>query len=191
MIESISGIKTPRSTDTCTRCPLLINLIPIESENNNTQWSARVFLRIEFDCTPTTGRGQNQGRPKWVSRPVPQIIEFATTIKPHDLEEIISHAQAALLNPTDDITTFVPGSLPGVDLNKRKYQFSPNLVGIEISQPGIAALSFIDLPGIIAQTEDAESQYLVSFVRQLVTRYIKDLNTLVSTKLIDIGMLEY
>lgn len=65
------------------------------------------------------------------------------------------------------------------DTDKLTTQFSPNVVCISVSQPGLPALSFYDLPGIIGQAESIESQFLVKFVRDLVSEYIEDAESLV------------
>ncbi|KAH7119777.1 interferon-induced GTP-binding protein Mx [Dendryphion nanum] len=151
----------------------------VPADDPNSQWSARVSLRIASDYIPNVGRGQYRGRHGWERRAVPDIIQFAATKDPEELENIIAHAQLAILNPTQNPSDFIPGPSRDLIKKKRLVAFSPNLVGIEISQPNIPALTFIDLPGVIAQTEDDSSQFLVKYVREMVSTYIKDPDTLI------------
>ena len=54
-----------------------------------------------------------------------------------------------------------------------QVKFSPNVVRLDISGPGLPNLSFYDLPGVINQSEVAEEEYLVNLVKNLVKEYIK------------------
>jgi hypothetical protein len=90
VIEAISGIKTPRSTDTCTRCPLFIKLEP--AEDPRAKWSATVSLRRGFAYDGKSGRGPERRFPGWAQVPQPSTVTFAATEDPHDLEEIIRRA---------------------------------------------------------------------------------------------------
>lgn len=52
-------------------------------------------------------------------------------------------------------------------------KFSPNVVRLEISGPGLPNLSFYDLPGVINVSDVPEESYLVDLVKNLVKQYIK------------------
>ncbi|RMZ68410.1 dynamin family [Pyrenophora seminiperda CCB06] len=173
VIEAISGIKTPRSTDTCTRCPLFIKLEP--SENPRAGWSATVSLRSQYKYDGNTAHGHNQRFPGWIYKDQPTIVHFAETEDQNELERIIAHAQLALISPHTDYREFLRPQIA----EHYRCDFSPNVVSITITHPDLPPLSFYDLPGIIGQAESAESQFLVKFVRDLVTEYINDPEALI------------
>ncbi|EUC48572.1 hypothetical protein COCMIDRAFT_34056 [Bipolaris oryzae ATCC 44560] len=174
VIEAISGIKTPRSDDTCTRCPLFIKLEP--SEDPRTSWSASVSLRRSFNYDGKPGRGSERRFRGWCELTQPIVIPFATTDKPEELEHIIGRAQLATISPLVDYQEFLG---PSLHLGEHQCEFSPNIVCISISQPGLPALSFYDLPGIIGQAETEDKGFLVMFVRELVTEYVRDPEALI------------
>lgn len=105
-------------------------------------------------------------------------IPFGTTMSPTELEDIIARAQLATISPLVDYNQFLHPSLASVE-DCHRCEFSPNVVAITISQANVAALSFYDLPGIISQAESAGTQFLVDFVRTLVTEYVRREGTLV------------
>ena len=89
-------------------------------------------------------------------------------------------AQLAVLSPNHDAAEFLqPGALSRDPGTYQQCEFSPNVVCIYVSQPGLPALSFYDLPGIIGQAEKDENQFLVKFVRDLVSEYVKDPESLI------------
>ncbi|EUC29865.1 hypothetical protein COCCADRAFT_29151 [Bipolaris zeicola 26-R-13] len=175
VIEAISGIKTPRSDDTCTRCPLYIKLEP--TEDPRASWSASVSLRRSFSYDGRTGRGSERRFRGWCELPQPVLVPFATTDNPEELEHIIGRAQLATITPLAHYEEFLNPSLNlGED---HRCEFSPNIVCISISQPGLSSLSFYDLPGIIGQAETEDKKFLVKFVRDLVTKYVRDPESLI------------
>lgn len=177
VIEAISGIKTPRATDTCTRCPLFIKIEP--AKDSRVRWKARVFLRSSFVYDPKRAAGQACRFPGWIQGESREI-EFATTDDPDKLEELIARAQLAILSGGSlNPQSFLHGPLGQLDKEYRRADFSPNCVCIYISHAGIASLSFYDLPGIIGQSENPETHFLVAFVRNLVTEYIQDKESLI------------
>ncbi|CAN9098449.1 unnamed protein product [Alternaria alternata] len=176
VIEAISGIKTPRSTDTCTRCPLFIKLEP--SENTCAGWSATISLRRSFGYDSKKGRGHEGRFPGWVQMPKPSDTHFASTEDPCQLEELIARAQTAIINPMMDYKEFLKAPIGALG-DYHSCEFSPNVVFIAISHPDLPALSFYDLPGIIGQAESPETGYLVDFVHDLVTDYVKDPEALI------------
>ncbi|CAE7212875.1 hypothetical protein CFE70_009609 [Pyrenophora teres f. teres 0-1] len=176
VIEAISGIKTPRSTDTCTRCPLFIKLEP--SENLRAAWGATVSLRREYSFDVNTSRDNERRFPGWIQTDQPSVVHFAETDDPNELERIIARAQMAAISPLTDYREFLRPTLAGLG-EQYRCEFSPNIVCISITHPDLPALSFYDLPGIIGQAESPESQFLVKFIRDLVTDYIQDPEALI------------
>jgi hypothetical protein len=62
VIEAISGIRTPRSTDTCTRCPLFIKMEPSDPQ---VEWHAQIIIRQSYSYD-----GKNRSKfPGWVPNP--------------------------------------------------------------------------------------------------------------------------
>ncbi|KAI4909131.1 hypothetical protein J4E85_011602 [Alternaria conjuncta] len=177
VIEAISGIKTPRADDTCTRCPLLIKLD--SSDDPRAGWSATVTLRRNFgyDGKPA-GPSHERRFPGWIQLPLPNDAFFADTDNPENLEHIIRRAQLATISPRIDYHEFLLPSLAALG-EHHKCKFSPNIVCISITQPGSPSLSFYDLPGLINQADIEEEAYLIQFVRDVVVDYVKDAESLI------------
>ncbi|KAF1962691.1 P-loop containing nucleoside triphosphate hydrolase protein [Byssothecium circinans] len=175
VIEAISGIKTPRSTDTCTRCPLYIQLEEPSKESSKS-WHAKILIRHKYIYD-----GISRTRfPNWKKNPNPVEEPFAETKSPLELEELIARAQLAVLSPDQPSTDFLHPDVFSRDSDTyHQCDFSPNIVCIYISQLGLPSLSFYDLPGIIGQAEKEDAQFLVKFVRDLVSEYVLDPQTLV------------
>ena len=98
-----------------------------------------------------------------------------STNDPTALEQIIGRAQLAIISPLVDYKEFLKASKVHLDAFHR-CKFSPNVVCISITHPGLPALSFYDLPGIVGQAEDPLE---VKFVRDLVVEYVKDPEALI------------
>lgn len=135
-------------------------------------------FRREFNYDGKTGRGADRRFPGWFRLSQPSIVHFAATEDANDLENIIIRAQRATVSPLVDFREFLRPCLPN-EKDHHHCDFSPNIVCISITQPALPALSFYDLPGVIGQAETEESQFLVKFVRDLVTDYVKDPETLI------------
>ncbi|KNG50915.1 dynamin family protein [Stemphylium lycopersici] len=176
VIEAISEIKTPRSDDTCTRCPLFIKLEP--SGDPKAGWTASVSLRREFGYDGKHGHGRERRFPGWIQLPQTNNVPFAETEDPNELERIIARAQLATISPLIDYKEFLRPSVIGMK-DRHSCAFSPNIVCISITHPDLPALSFYDLPGTIGQAESEEEQFLVKFVRDLVTDYVEDPEALI------------
>lgn len=88
---------------------------------------------------------------------------------------MISRAQLATVSPLVDYQEFRKPDISHL-VDSHRCSFSPNIVCIYISCVGLPALSFYDLPGIIGQAENPDD---VVFVRNLVTEYVKDPESLV------------
>ncbi|KAF2123984.1 dynamin family protein-like protein [Dothidotthia symphoricarpi CBS 119687] len=174
VIEGLSGIKTPRDTGTCTSCPLYITLQP--SDNPGAGWSARVSLQQDYDLDLDLhpSRDAEQLFPGWTQAASSRHIPFAETKSRTELEVLIRRAQSANLNPLEDPRVFLKGA--NRPRGTQQNNFSPNIVRIDVTAPGLPTLSFYDLPGIIQQA-DAENEVLL--VRNLVTHYVKQPGSLI------------
>ncbi|OCK79986.1 hypothetical protein K432DRAFT_393431 [Lepidopterella palustris CBS 459.81] len=181
VIEAISDIKVPRSSGTCTRCPL--NITSVANDEPGAVWQCRVYLHKKFDyhgsypLPSLTKEKEKIPFHPWVERDAPMDIPFTVVNHKDSLAEIIRRAQLATLNPTHDPDQYIDEHAP---FNRNmQVEFSPNLVCLDISGPGLPNLSFYDLPGVINQTEDDGKPYLVKLVKNLVKEYIKSENALV------------
>lgn len=179
LIEGISEIKVPRSAGTCTRCPMEINLT--ESEPGEG-WACTIYLSRRYWFDPDHKMGSKTKRPKslgpWIPSDGQDDEFFATLTDKKKIQEYIKWAQLAILNPSADSQTYVPGKnakTKPVPLVK----FSPNIVRLDIKGREFPALSFYDLPGVISQAEHDDETYLVGLVENLVRRYVSEQNCIV------------
>lgn len=188
VIEAISEIKVPRSTGTCTRCPLEINLS--ESSNPNEPWVSKVLLVKQYTYTGKLDtsahlskadsklEGATCGRPlgPWSEQKDVETFDFATIYEKDKIESVLKLAQLAILNPAQDYKKYVPENqrADGLGPIDQGVKFSPNIIRLDISGPNLPNLSFYDLPGVINVPEVASDAYLVPLVRNLVKKYIED-----------------
>lgn len=176
MIEAISGIKTPRDTGTCTRCPLFIELQP--TPDSRGVWRAEIYLLRQYNLDLNPGRrGRDIEFQGWVPAPVPERIPFAETSDPVQLEYLIRCAQRATLSPLENPMSFLNPSFNDTDIHKTL--FSPNIVGIAVQKPNLPPLSFFDLPGMIGQADNDDEAFTVPLIENLVTKYILDPEALI------------
>jgi GTPase SAR1 family protein len=135
LIEAISKINVPRSKGTTTRCPMEFILRAKGTDN----WSCTVKLRYE--------------NPSDTPRKIePGTYPFAETQNPQDVSLIIRRAQLAILNPSQDSKDFLDMDEEQCRKHPSKSSFSRNMVVVEITGADVD-VTFIDLPGIIANTE--------------------------------------
>ncbi|KAF9020772.1 hypothetical protein BDZ89DRAFT_261853 [Hymenopellis radicata] len=153
LIESISGITLPRAAGTCTRCPTECRLA-----HSTDAWKCIVSLRFIKDPNgQLLGTARNE--------------QFGDIIyDKEDVEERLRRAQRAILNPKRRPSEFLDGE--DEDLIENQLSFSANFVSLQISGPGVADLSFCDLPGLIASTGSAGNDGDINLVKSLVESYI-------------------
>ncbi|KAI0628425.1 P-loop containing nucleoside triphosphate hydrolase protein [Trametes polyzona] len=153
LIESISGVKLPRASGTCTRSPTECRLSYSEEP-----WKCVVTLRIITDKN-----GKPLGHPS--------NIPFGEPIyNKEEVEDRVRRAQRAILNPSLDYEEFLDESNKAVG---REISFSSNSVCLQITGPDVEDLSFCDLPGLIASVGSGGSAGDIELVQGLVTSYIK------------------
>lgn len=97
---------------------------------------------------------------------------FALLTSQHQVAPTLKLAQLATLNPGSPYTKFLPGRADSG--NTMQVKFSPNVIRLDISGPGLPNMSLYDLPGVISVHEIAEEQYLVGLVKNLVMEYVQD-----------------
>jgi len=137
LIESISQIKVPRATGTCTRCPMEVILTSGGlTSGPETSWHCKVSLRIDHPVG-----GHQQG-----------VFDFDQTTLNEEVPHILRRAQLAILNPNTDVSHFIKLDEEQCTAHVRQQNFSRNTVVMEISGAEVD-VTFIDLPGIISFTE--------------------------------------
>ncbi|KAF2728408.1 P-loop containing nucleoside triphosphate hydrolase protein [Polyplosphaeria fusca] len=179
VIEAISGIKVPRAGGTCTRCPMFIELK--SSEELDCNWEATVKLRTAYDYDPQCVDAKSQKYPPWFPKAIPIEVDFGHTNDQEELADIIFQAQLALLNPKKDFRVYAtrPPSSHDKTSDAREADFSPNVLCISITAPGLPDLSFFDLPGVIIARGNRKKEVLKKFIEDLVTEYVEDSSALV------------
>ncbi|KIM27379.1 hypothetical protein M408DRAFT_311246 [Serendipita vermifera MAFF 305830] len=151
LFEGISGVPLPRNTGTCTRCPIICHM-----ENKPGSWRCRVSIMLEVD---------EYG----VLLPETQNIPFGAEIDSPDLVcDRIRRAQVAILHPDMDPQQFTHGPIFGTSTGTG---FSLNSIVISIEGSDVIELSFVDLPGIIA--DDGERNDNVERVEKMAIKYIE------------------
>lgn len=176
LIEGMSEIKVPRSSGTCTRCPMEINLSQAEPHQ---PWTCEIWLSRKY-----TYEGSKQmPTPKKRLGPWNSAgngdEHFITLTEKAEVQTALKWAQLAILNPTRASSDYVPGCNAGTDPTHSDVKFSPNVVRLDISSPGFPNLSFYDLPGVISITDVDDEQYLVALVENLVKDYVSQENCIV------------
>jgi len=167
---AIAEINLPQAASMCTRCPYNIKTSP-----SNT-WECTVSLQEDHVYESSGRRGQ---APKWTLREGMVTRLFKKISRKVELEDVLVWAQIALLNPSTELEAFVPGSSQqlarGLSAKQVGFevQYSPNVVAVEIRGPGLPALSFFDLPGLILEAGTPELQFLVKVFDELTVKYIK------------------
>ncbi|CUA70938.1 hypothetical protein RSOLAG22IIIB_09212 [Rhizoctonia solani] len=156
LIEALCKIKLPRSTGTCTRCP-----IECQSQHADLPWRAQVFLKFE--------RSENDSRSD-----LGDEIPFGGPLDdPELVEERIKLAQVAVLNPHVDPELILRGDIPNGGLS-----FTKNAVVVKLSGRELADLSFVDLPGIIVSTADERNKGDIKLVQKLISSYMSKASTI-------------
>lgn len=139
LIEASAGIKLPRAKGTTTRCPMEIIL---KTSKNPDEPEYCVSLRFD-----NSSMAANRG-------PCP----FATAQDLDDLLLMIRRAQLAILNPKKEPRDLLELDESQCHNYKSDLSFSRNFVMVEVAGAAVD-LTFIDLPGIIANTEKVLSSF--------------------------------
>ncbi|KAG6914012.1 hypothetical protein DXG01_002930, partial [Tephrocybe rancida] len=151
-------ISVPRDSGTCTRCPMECSMSTAEKT-----WSCRISLRISYGADGTLN----------ASTHTQQFGPIITDKK--DVELWIRRAQAAILNPSIPESEYLEKTEKDLKQGTRALQFSKNVVCVHVSDPELTDLSFIDLPGLIQNSNDED----IALIRDLVVDAISGSNTLI------------
>ncbi|KAL5536660.1 hypothetical protein ACEPAF_483 [Sanghuangporus sanghuang] len=159
LVEAVSGIRVPRDSGTCTRCPMEVNMI-----SQPGQWECMIFLRFEYDASGAA-----------VS-PVDKVPFGSALTSVDDVELALRRAQAAILNYPKPSDLFLMKTRDELEYYRKPeafkngtLKFSKNVVVVDIFDPDCGNLSFVDLPGLIQNDE----QEVVRLVEDLVMSTIQ------------------
>lgn len=170
----------------CTQCPTNIKTASGEV------WECKVSLQEQYTFVPGPfiwDKDGGQEFPNW--EPKTDGVEtrlFKTINDETELENVLKWAQKALLNPSQDYESFAPDTdlwyeqrrlRDGDPSYKEEAPFSPNVILVQITAPGLPALSFFDLPGLFYKSKKNDQKYLVKAFEALARKYIKHENALV------------
>ncbi|GAB1526655.1 hypothetical protein RhiTH_009827 [Rhizoctonia solani] len=159
LIETLCRITLPRSSGTCTRCP-----IECRSKYVEQPWRGRVLLRM-------LPEGDEDGDAK--------EVPFGDAMSdPKEMEVRIAQAQLAVLNSGTDPSTFL-----AMDPTKIKTKggsgFTNNSVIVDLAGDGLADLNFVDLPGIIVNVGEGGDPSDIPLVQNMVKNYISRKSTII------------
>ena len=135
IIEAISQIKVPRASGTCTRCPMEVFL----ARSSQVGWHCNVSLRFDHNEVPGSMIGTH---------------DFDETKNKDEVPIILRRAQLAILNPGEPLDSFLTLDENQCQDHGITQSFSRNTVVMEITGADVD-VTFIDLPGIISNTEKA------------------------------------
>ncbi len=173
LMGALAEIHLPQNVGCCTRCPAHIKTAPAEA------WSCKVSLQQFYSYEPLSGRPldpkdvtRNRPFPPWKEQDL-AIKPFKTITDKKELEEVLRWAQIAILNHHKNHASYIPGTDNFLGDEHIEAKFSPNVVSVEISGPGLVPLSFYDLPGIFQNAAQKEDQYLVKVIENLAAKYIR------------------
>ena len=120
------------------------------------QWSCTISLRLEFDIN---------GDPY----PIQETVPFGPTLTNKDEVEIwLRRAQAAILSPHIQSFDFHGKSKEDISqlqkTDKHMKGFSRNTIHVDVKDPDITGLSFVDLPGTFGPDPERYSKLILSQV---------------------------
>jgi hypothetical protein len=120
------------------------------------QWSCTISLRLEFDAN---------GDPY----PIQETVPFGPTLTNKDEVEIwLRRAQAAILSPHIQSSDFHGKSRDDIGqlqkTDKHMKGFSKNTIHVDVKDPDITGLSFVDLPGMLGVNPEHYSKLILSQV---------------------------
>ena len=178
LLTAISDIHLPKESGTCTRCPIQINLAEGEGDS---KWTCKVsFLDKFFYDTDEQYEQSDHALYPWIQRPDSVKHELITLSDKNDVEHIIRLAQVVALTPSvqNPEQYFRKWLNEAEVLPYAPLDFSPNVISLTITAPGLWPLSFYDLPGVINQAPDG-SLHSVALIRKLVEDFVAPEHTLV------------
>ncbi|KAK0441267.1 P-loop containing nucleoside triphosphate hydrolase protein [Desarmillaria tabescens] len=166
LVEAVSGINVPRDSGTCTRCPMECIML-----SSSLTWSCTIYLNFKY---------ASDGSKLDIS----DRVQFGPVIKNRDMVELwIRRAQAAILcrhRPKEDFMSMSTVDLRNLTTTDSEIlPFSRNFVQVELRDPDLTDLSFVDLPGKAVLSfnlciiHNAEEE-IINLVHDLVVSYIEE-----------------
>ena len=158
------------------QCPLEINLSESES---GKPWTCDIVLRFMFMYESVKKHAKPSKKyplGPWIPLLPVETKKFVSLSEKSALAEALELAQQAILHPAEDPESFKPGASRSRLRAPVEVPFSPNVVRLDISGPGLPNLSFFDLPGVISMHDDI---YVVEMIKNLVQGYINEENCLI------------
>ncbi|KAK0501905.1 P-loop containing nucleoside triphosphate hydrolase protein [Armillaria luteobubalina] len=159
LVEAVSGINVPRDSGTCTRCPMECTML-----SSSPTWSCTIYLNVKYGIDGS-------------ELAIPNRIRFGPLITNKDVVELwIRRAQAAILGyhrrAKEDFSNMTMEELRNLVTTDSEMMlpFSKNIVQVELRDPLLTDLSFVDLPGIIHNAEEET----ITLINGLVTSYIEE-----------------
>jgi GTPase SAR1 family protein len=156
LIEAISQIKVPRAQGTCTRCPMEVRL----RRGDSKDWKCEVSLRYEH-CEVTGQILQSN-------------LKFGNTDSKEQVAGLLRRAQLAILNPKKPLADFLNLTEDECNTHAKGIGFSKNTVVLDITGADVD-VAFIDLPGLIQNTEKVDLKYCVELIWQEEDAHFIDL----------------
>ncbi|KAK3349813.1 P-loop containing nucleoside triphosphate hydrolase protein [Lasiosphaeria hispida] len=202
LMSAIAGLTLPRSTGTCTRCPIHIRISKADEP------SCRVYLKNDYryqepDRLLTKDDVTERNKfPPWIALDANRAerYEFKSLravndkFDSEDIETVLKCAQVAILNPSTPYHYFIPKLkcdsasdevrqqlLLRVEQKEAnsEAQFSPNTVALEVKGPDLADLNFYDLPGVFMSAKHEKDTFLERVVRNLACQYMARKNAII------------
>ncbi|CAO1621291.1 unnamed protein product [Sympodiomycopsis kandeliae] len=144
VIEAISGVSLPRSSGTCTRCPIEVRL-----SNSDCDWECHVSLRSDSEEVP-----------------------FGPVIKDSLIvQDRLKRAQLALLSGTAlstlDTSAYLTTEIQNIPQSHSQLSFTSSSICLSIHSRDVINLSFVDLPGLISNVGCNESEEQISIIENM------------------------
>ncbi|KAF9444432.1 hypothetical protein P691DRAFT_763392 [Macrolepiota fuliginosa MF-IS2] len=162
LIEAVTGITVPRDSGTCTRCPMECTMTSL-----GTSWTCTISLRYEGGIEDARGGSR------------PQRFGPADITNKRDVELWLRRAQAAVLSTDTDKAQWETKSADEIKQAIRAgagmRMFTEDTIVVDIQDKDVTDLSFVDLPGLI-QNSDEQS---IELIKSLVRRHVAGENTLI------------
>ncbi|KAJ3972925.1 P-loop containing nucleoside triphosphate hydrolase protein [Lentinula raphanica] len=161
LIEAVSGINVPRDSGICTRCPVELSMSSFVEE-----WECTISLRYNIS--------ENSG-----GNSTSTVFCTLSAIEKSNVDLWLRRAQAAILSherPISDFQNMGLAKLKALRPGEGSMRaFSMDVIQVDLKDPELTDLTFIDLPGLIQNA--AQNEIVVP--RSLVENYIRGTETLV------------
>lgn len=137
-------------------------------------WSCQIKIRWEFSDASRSRRAE-----------VEEVDFGPRLLDKSKVEIMLRRAQAAVLNPALPFSKFLGMDEKDQRLTvkeKNQYQFSRNVVCVELTGPDLADLSFVDLPGTLGKyTNPTHAHWTAGIVQNADDEVIKLVEDLVKS----------